>query len=117
MVGVLPVSREGDAVNEHVDACVRPEVASLSPAGQNLLVVKTNPGGAVALARSVEEVRWPEVVGAIAGQDSVFIATLGKREQLHLIARLEEFMPNRVASPVREEVSVHKRHPQPVSVL
>lgn len=39
-----------------------------------LLVVRTIPGSAHALANAVDRARWPEVVGTIAGDDTVFIA-------------------------------------------
>jgi transcriptional regulator of arginine metabolism len=39
-----------------------------------LLVVRTIPGSAHALAAALDRARWPEVVGSIAGDDTVFIA-------------------------------------------
>jgi transcriptional regulator of arginine metabolism len=40
-----------------------------------LLVVKTLPGSAHAIAAALDRSRWPEVVGSIGGDDTVFIAT------------------------------------------
>jgi transcriptional regulator of arginine metabolism len=40
-----------------------------------LLVVRTIPGSAHALAAALDRARWPEVVGSIAGDDTVFVAT------------------------------------------
>jgi transcriptional regulator of arginine metabolism len=39
-----------------------------------LLIVRTIPGSAHALAAALDRARWPEVVGSIAGDDTVFIA-------------------------------------------
>ena len=39
-----------------------------------LLVVRTIPGSAHALAAALDRARWPEVVGSVAGDDTVFIA-------------------------------------------
>ncbi len=39
-----------------------------------LLVVRTLPGSAHAIAAALDRARWPEVVGSIAGDDTVFIA-------------------------------------------
>ena len=39
-----------------------------------LLVVKTLPGSAHAIAAALDRARWPEVVGSIAGDDTVFVA-------------------------------------------
>jgi transcriptional regulator of arginine metabolism len=49
---------------------------------QNLLVVKTTVGSAQPVAAALDASRWPEVVGTIAGDDTVLvIATDNKRAQ------------------------------------
>jgi len=40
---------------------------------QNLLVLKTDPGNANTLAVALERASWPEVVGTIAGDDTVLV--------------------------------------------
>ena len=40
-----------------------------------LLVVRTLPGSAHAIAAAIDRARWPEVAGSIAGDDTVFVAT------------------------------------------
>lgn len=40
---------------------------------QNLLVLKTSAGSANPLARAVDEAGWPEVVGTVAGDDTVLV--------------------------------------------
>jgi transcriptional regulator of arginine metabolism len=42
-------------------------------AAQNLIVLKTSPGHANALAVALDNQDWPEVVGTIAGDDTVLI--------------------------------------------
>ncbi len=39
-----------------------------------LLVVRTLPGSAHAIAAALDRARWPEVAGTIAGDDTVFVA-------------------------------------------
>ena len=39
-----------------------------------LLVVRTLPGSAHAIAAALDRARWPEVVGSIAGDDTMFVA-------------------------------------------
>lgn len=39
-----------------------------------LLIVKTLPGSAHAIAAALDRARWPEVAGSIAGDDTVFVA-------------------------------------------
>jgi len=42
-------------------------------AAQNLIVLKTSPGHANALAVALDNEEWPEVVGTIAGDDTVLV--------------------------------------------
>jgi transcriptional regulator of arginine metabolism len=39
-----------------------------------LLVVRTLPGSAHAIAAALDRARWPEVAGSVAGDDTVFVA-------------------------------------------
>jgi transcriptional regulator of arginine metabolism len=62
---------------------------------QNLMVLKTSPGNANALAAALDNEEWPEVVGTIAGDDTILVvapdtATAAKlRERLLGYARQE----------------------------
>ena len=42
---------------------------------QNLIVLRTSPGNANALAVALDKESWPEVVGTIAGDDTVLVVT------------------------------------------
>src|SRR5208337_3154504 len=46
----------------------------------NLVVLKTYPGNAQAVAAVLDAQDWPEVVGTVAGDDTVFVATPSPRE-------------------------------------
>ncbi|MEE9392125.1 MAG: hypothetical protein V3W41_06440 [Planctomycetota bacterium] len=90
VVAVLPItSSDGDVIEENPAHAF---VTTLAPAGQNLLIVNTMPGGGKAVGRSIQNARWPEVLGLICGGDTLFIAVPDKREQLRLMTRLQEFM-------------------------
>lgn len=61
---------------------------------QNLLVVKTDPAGAQPLALALDRENWPEVVGTIAGDDTILVvapdnkaAAAGRAKLLSLIGR------------------------------
>ena len=55
---------------------------------QNTLVLKTSPAHASSVAVALDNEEWPEVVGTISGDDTIFIATAGAREQRKLADRL-----------------------------
>jgi transcriptional regulator of arginine metabolism len=63
-------------------------VRQILPAGTCLTVVKTMIGAAASVAVAIDKAEWPEVVGTISGDDTIFIATNGEPAQAQLIARL-----------------------------
>lgn len=93
VVAVLPVTDHGHH-DEPVENPNNAFVTSLVPSGPNTLVVKTLPGGARTVGRSIDKARWPEVLGLVAGDDTLFIAIAEKRDQLRLMTRLQQFMEN-----------------------
>lgn len=42
---------------------------------QNLIVLKTSPGHANSIAVSLDQEEWPEIVGTIAGDDTILVVT------------------------------------------
>lgn len=63
-------------------------VVEVRTAGPSLTVVKTTTGTAQSVAVAIDEASWPEVVGTISGDDTIFIATDDAREQRKLRERL-----------------------------
>jgi transcriptional regulator of arginine metabolism len=63
-------------------------VSARLTAGTNLTVLKTTVGSAQSVAVAIDTARWPEVVGTISGDDTIFIATAGALEQRQLGDRL-----------------------------
>jgi len=62
-------------------------VQAVTPAGPNLTVVRTTIGSAQSVALAIDRARWPEVVGTLSGDDTVFIATATLRAQHTLLGR------------------------------
>jgi transcriptional regulator of arginine metabolism len=56
---------------------------------QNLLVLRTPPGGAQPLAAAVDRERWAEVLGTIAGDDTVLLITESRASCLSVKKRIE----------------------------
>jgi transcriptional regulator of arginine metabolism len=42
---------------------------------QNLIVLKTSPGHANSIAVALDQEEWPEIVGTIAGDDTILVVT------------------------------------------
>jgi transcriptional regulator of arginine metabolism len=64
----------------------------VAPAGPYLTVVSTQVGAAQTVGIGLDRAGWPEVVGTIAGDDTVFVATAGAREQTRLLHRLRALL-------------------------
>lgn len=67
---------------------VRTFVKGYRSAGPNLTVLRTTTGTAQGVAIALDKARWPEIVGTIAGDDTIFIATASARSQRRLHAHL-----------------------------
>jgi len=71
LVYALPGSADLDRLSELTSALRRWAVSLDSSA--NLLVIRTPPGHANALARAIDEARLPDVIGTIAGDDTITV--------------------------------------------
>ena len=63
---------------------------SLDPAGDCLVVAKCEPGLASAVAVTIDRAAFDEIVGTLAGEDTVFIAVPEKRAQRAAIRKIWE---------------------------
>src|SRR5215472_1074552 len=84
--GLLPLTR---AISEFL--------LDIRPA-ENLLVLKTPPSGAQPLAAAVDTAKLPEIIGTIAGDDTVLIITADRKARESLQRQLESL----VSRPLRD---------------
>ena len=78
-------SRDGD----HEMVAVANLIRERKPAGSNLLVVKTAIGAAQRVALALDRSGWPEIVGNIGGDDTVFVATVSVGDQKRLTSKID----------------------------
>jgi transcriptional regulator of arginine metabolism len=64
---------------------------SMEPAG-NLLVLKTVSGMAMAVAAAIDAMHFAEVVGCIAGDDTIMVAVRTVEETRQLMGKIDEIM-------------------------
>lgn len=74
---------------------IAPFLRGVRPAGPNLTVIFTLAGTAQAVGLAIDDAGWPEIVGTISGDDTVFVATASARDQKRFIRRLESFLTER----------------------
>jgi transcriptional regulator of arginine metabolism len=78
----------GETAAANPFAAVAKFVTDIRTAGSSLTVVKTTTGTAQSVAVAIDSSEWPEVVGTISGDDTIFIATDEAKDQKKLRERL-----------------------------
>lgn len=66
----------------------------ITPVGDNLMVVRTKPGFAMAIGLQIDELSHPDIIGTVAGDDTIFVAISNKSAQKKVTLALM----NKVAS-------------------
>lgn len=59
---------------------------------ENIIVVKTLPGGANTVASALDHAKWPEIIGTVAGDDNIFIIVKPKEAAPRIIERLQSYL-------------------------
>jgi transcriptional regulator of arginine metabolism len=59
---------------------------------QNILVIKTVQGMAMAVAAALDAMKFPEIVGCIAGDDTIFAAIKSVEDTKAVIGKIEEII-------------------------
>jgi transcriptional regulator of arginine metabolism len=80
---------QADDAGRDAFAGVAEFVRAVLPAGSNLVVIKTAIGTAQRVALALDRSDWPEMVGNIGGDDTVFVAVDSAAAQKMLISRIE----------------------------
>jgi len=84
-------ARPARALKNHEDPDERRIAESLltvDRAGEALLVIHTPPGEANRVAAALDRLAWTEVLGTIAGDDTIFLALRDGRAQRDVLKRL-----------------------------
>lgn len=59
-------------------------------AGDNLVVIKTLPGAAPSVASAIDGAKLPEVLGTVAGDDTIFVAIRFRQQAAGVVRRFTE---------------------------
>jgi transcriptional regulator of arginine metabolism len=65
-------------------------VLSFEPAGDALIVLHTPPGDANRVAVALDRLAWPDVLGTIAGDDTIFLATKDSPAQRRVLREVRK---------------------------
>ncbi|MBA3352374.1 MAG: arginine repressor [Blastocatellia bacterium] len=87
-LGIVKVNGQYAQPATAVDASGPFRISAIEPAGGNLVVVRCAAGLASAVAVQIDSGSISEIVGTIAGYDTIFIAVAGSGEQKAVIRKL-----------------------------
>lgn len=59
---------------------------------ENIIVIKTLPGGANTVASALDHAKWPEVLGTVAGDDNIFVIIKPKEKTEEIMKRLQSYL-------------------------
>ncbi|CUX43363.1 arginine repressor [Clostridium sp. C105KSO13] len=80
-----------DGMNEKYIRVLRDGYDSMDMA-QNILVIKTVSGMAMAVAAAVDAMKWKEVVGCIAGDDTIMCAIRSTEETVAVMDKIRKIV-------------------------
>ena len=83
--------REDGSVEERYIRVLREGFTSMDMA-QNLVVIRTVSGMAMAVAAALDAMKFPEVLGCIAGDDTIMVASRTVEEAGELIHKIREMI-------------------------
>ena len=82
------IPAQEDLMPSNPFAAVARFVLEMRTAGPSLTVLKTMTGSAQSVTVAIDKANWPEVVGTISGDDTIFIDTEDVRDQRKLTDHL-----------------------------
>ncbi|HHW70069.1 MAG TPA: arginine repressor [Clostridiales bacterium] len=74
-----PIDREENGVSDRLIRVFSESVVSMESAN-NLIVIKTISGSAMAAAGAIDALNWKEIIGCIAGDDTILVVV--KKDEL-----------------------------------
>lgn len=83
------LKQDEDGMGDRYTRVLRDGFVSMEPA-QNLLVIRTVSGMAMAVAMALDALKLPEVVGCIAGDDTIFVAARTAEEAEKLVHKIRD---------------------------
>ena len=58
---------------------------------ENIIVIKTLPGGANTVASALDHANWPEIIGTVAGDDNIIVVIKPKEATERIMNRLHSY--------------------------
>lgn len=76
---------------ERLERTFHDSIVSVRATESCLVVIHSLPGAAQAVAFALDYMKWPEILGTIAGDDTIFVAVESREGVMTLLKRLQEY--------------------------
>ena len=86
------VKHHGHYTTPRANGAAARGLLSLDPAGTNLVIARTEPGLASAVAVEIDGAAFSEIVGTLAGEDTIFVAVRDQKAQRVVIKKIWELL-------------------------
>jgi len=83
-----PGEQTAQSMKERLKRYFRDSVVSLA-ISENLLVIKTHPGGAQGVASAIDKIGWREIIGTVGGDDTILVVVQPKQAAETVLKRFE----------------------------
>ncbi|MGI6574506.1 MAG: arginine repressor [bacterium] len=83
-----PAERTPGVIDQRQQRMFRESVIKIA-ASENLIVIKTLTGSAQGVAAVVDGLAWPEIIGTVAGDDTIIMVIRTRLEVEAVVAKLE----------------------------
>lgn len=86
--------RHETAVSERLTRILTDSLVNVDSSG-NIIVVKTLSGSANVAAEALDNLGWPEILGTIAGDNTIFIVTRNETDTAEITGRIRRLTEHR----------------------
>jgi transcriptional regulator of arginine metabolism len=86
-----PLKDIGSIYNERVTAVFRESVLTIDFV-DNMIVLRTLPAMAQAAALAIDSLEWSEIVGTIAGDDTIFVLIRNRKMMEEIVGKFKKLM-------------------------
>ncbi len=84
-----PPGQNGREINERLIRILRDSLLQVEYAG-HMVVVKTLSGSANSAAEALDSMKWPEMIGSIAGDNTIFLVARRQEDAAEIAEKIRE---------------------------
>lgn len=85
----IPGERPVPHSDERLKRLLRDSVVVLDYS-ENLIIIKTHPGEAQAVASAIDHAGWKEIIGTVGGDDTIMVVIKPKRATVEVLKRFDD---------------------------